>query len=260
MYANDRSPVHSGPYAKYGNAGTSFSVDPMIPKDEPGHPIEHKFITAPPSSQCITCHTHPGTTVMNSYLGFMWWDEETDGEFMYPKKQKYPTSEQFVQAAMNNPDEASARGNWSDPAFLAKTADLNPYLKHTQFADFHGHGWVYRSVFKKDRHGNLLDAAGDLVGEPETKKLVDAMEPPERPRKIRRQGRPQGDAAPPDGHPHGEGDALRRLPLHRQRPRQRQALRRGPQRHRDRVHRLPRHRPRSGRPCGPPAPPRPPAA
>ncbi len=179
MYANDRSPVHSGAYAQYGNQGNSFSIDPTIPKNEPGHPIEHSFITAPPSSQCITCHTHPGTTVMNSYLGYMWWDEETEGEFMYPKKQKRPTAEQFIQAAYNNPDEASARGNWSDPEFLAKTADLNPYLKHTQFADFHGHGWVYRGVFKKDRHGNLVDAAGDLIGpEPEPGKLVEAMAPP----------------------------------------------------------------------------------
>jgi hypothetical protein len=178
MYANDRSPVNSGKFAQYGNGGTSFSVDPTIPKNEPGHPIEHLFITAPPSSQCITCHTHPGTTVMNSYLGFMWWDEETDGEVMYPKKQKRLTSEQFVAAAMTNPDEASARGNWSDPAFLAKTYDLNPYLKHTQFADFHGHGWVYRSVFKKDRHGILVDAAGDHVEEPATQALMDAMVPP----------------------------------------------------------------------------------
>ncbi len=178
MYANDRSEVHSGAYAKYGNGGNSFSTDPTIRKDEAGHPIEHRFVTAPPSSQCITCHTHPGTTVMNSYLGFMWWDEETDAEFMYPKKQKTPTAEQYVQAAMNNPDEASARGNWSDPAFLAKTADLNPYLKHTQFADFHGHGWVYRGVFKKDRHGYLLDSAGDKIEDPESPKLVEAMAPP----------------------------------------------------------------------------------
>jgi hypothetical protein len=179
MYANDRSPVHSAGFASYGNGGNSYSVDPTIPKNEAGHPIEHKFITAPPSSQCITCHTHPGTTVMNSYLGFMWWDEETDAEFMYPKKQKRPTAEQVVQAAYNNPDEASLRGNWSDPAFLAKTADLNPYLKHTQFADFHGHGWVYRGVYKKDRHGNLIDAAGDMIGgEAEPGKLVEAMIPP----------------------------------------------------------------------------------
>ncbi len=140
----------------------------------------------------MTCHIHPGTTVMNSYLGYMWWDEETDGEFMYPKKQKRPTAEQVVQAAYNNPDEASARGNWSDPAFLAKTAELNPYLKHTQFADFHGHGWVFRGVFKKDRHGNLLDAAGDMIGgEPEPGKLVEAMEPADRPRAGHRQGRAQ---------------------------------------------------------------------
>jgi hypothetical protein len=178
VYANDRSPVHSASFAKYGNGGNSFSPDPTIPKNEPGHPIEHKFVTAPPSSQCITCHTHPGTTVMNSYLGFMWWDEETDGELMYPKREKRITAEQYVLAAMNNPDEASVRGNWSDPAFLARTADLNPYLKHTQFADFHGHGWVYRGVFKKDRHGNLLDAAGDHVGEPDSQRLVDAMIPP----------------------------------------------------------------------------------
>jgi len=57
----------------------------------------------------------------------------------------------------NNPNEASARGHWSDPEFLANVSDLNPHLRHTQFADFHGHGWVFRAVFKKDRQGNLLD-------------------------------------------------------------------------------------------------------
>ncbi len=178
MYANDRSQVNSGPYAKYGSRGLSFNPDPTIPKDEPAHPIEHKFITAPPSSQCITCHTHPGTTVMNSYLGDMWYNEETDAEFMYPKKQKNLTSEQFVLSMMNNPDETAARGNWSDPDFLARTFDLNPQLKHSQFADYHGHGWVYRSVFKKDRHGQLLDAAGNLVSEEGSQRLVDAIVPP----------------------------------------------------------------------------------
>ncbi len=57
---------------------------------------------------------------MNSYSGFMWWDEETDGELMYPQKQKHPTAEEFVQAPMTNPDETAARGLWSDPAFLAQ--------------------------------------------------------------------------------------------------------------------------------------------
>ena len=180
MYANDRSPVHSGPFAKYGNGGTSFSVDPTIPKNEPGHPIEHKFITAPPSSQCITCHTHPGTTVMNSYLGFMWWDEETDGELMYPKKQKQP-DRRAVRPGRDATTPTRPRPGGTGPTRRSwpRPTDLNPYLKHTQFADFHGHGWVYRGVFKKDRHGNLLDAAGDIVARarhPEARST--AMVPP----------------------------------------------------------------------------------
>src|SRR5207302_948614 len=94
IYANDRSPVHSGPYARYGHLGLSKSTDPTIPQNEPGHPIEHRFTRAIPSSQCIVCHVHPGTNVMNSYLGYMWWDEETDGEPMYPHEQRHPTSEE----------------------------------------------------------------------------------------------------------------------------------------------------------------------
>ena len=68
---------------------------------------------------------------------------------------------------MSNPEEASARGNWSDPEFLEHVADLNPRARHTQFADFHGHGWVFRAVFKKDRAGNLLDYKGDVVADVE---------------------------------------------------------------------------------------------
>ena len=194
IYANDRSPIHSGPYAKHGNMGFSANPDPTIPKTESGHPIEHKFTRAIPSSQCITCHVHPGTNVMNSYLGYMWWDEETDGEHMYPKHQKYPTAEEYVQAAMNNPDEASARGLWSNPKFLANVTDLNPQLRHTQFADFHGHGWVYRAVYKKDRKGNFLDHRGEVVQDVTTDKLMAAIKMPE---KIQLAGR----ASDGPGHP-----------------------------------------------------------
>src|SRR5213082_1344715 len=80
VYANDRSPVHSGPYAKHGNRGTSANTDPTIPKHESGHPIEHRFTNAIPTSQCMTCHVHPGTTVMNSYIGYMWWDEDSEAD------------------------------------------------------------------------------------------------------------------------------------------------------------------------------------
>ena len=161
IYANDRSPVNSGPYAAYGHLGTSFQADPTINRAERGHPIEHKFTVGIPTSQCIVCHIHPGTSVLNTYTGYMWWDEETDGELMYPKRQKDPSSEEFVQAMLANPDEAAARGNWSDPRFLEWVSELNSQARHTQFADYHGHGWVFRAVFKKDRHGQLLDHRGE---------------------------------------------------------------------------------------------------
>ena len=49
IYANDRSPVNSGPYARFGNGGLSFQADPTIPSNEPGHPIEHKFAVGIPT-------------------------------------------------------------------------------------------------------------------------------------------------------------------------------------------------------------------
>jgi hypothetical protein len=201
VYANDRSPVHSGPYAKYGHLGLSKNPDPTIPQNEPGHPIAHRFTRAIPSSQCIVCHVHPGTNVMNSYLGYMWWDEETDGELMYPHKQRYPSSEEYTRAAMNNPDEASARGLWSDPRFLERVAELNPQLKHTQFADFHGHGWVFRAVFKKDRHGQLLDHRGKIVPEPKTQDLIAAVKMPEHAKEQYRTDGPKSAMPSRDGVP-----------------------------------------------------------
>jgi hypothetical protein len=197
LYANDRSPVHSGPYAKYGHRGTASAEeadnpDPTIPKDEPGHPIAHRFAkgNAIPTSQCMVCHVHPGTTVMNSYIGYMWWDEETDGELMYPEKAKHPSAEEFIRSQMSNPDEAAAKGNWSNPKFLENLTDLNPQLKHTYFGDFHSHGWVFRAVFKRDRKGNLLDYNGRIVEEETPEKFKAAVDMP---LKIREQYR--NDAA-----------------------------------------------------------------
>ena len=70
---------------------------------------------------------------------------------MYPKEQKNPTAEELVKAIRKNPEAAAARGLWGDLEFLEKVAELNPKLKETQFADYHGHGWVFGAVFKKDR-------------------------------------------------------------------------------------------------------------
>ena len=86
-------PPHSAYYSKYGNQGLSFTADPSIPKNERGHPIQHAFTRAIPTSQCMSCHMHQGNLFVNPFLGYTWWDQETDGEFMYPKKQHNPTDD-----------------------------------------------------------------------------------------------------------------------------------------------------------------------
>jgi len=68
IYANDRSPAHSGPYAKFGNQGMSGQMDTTMPHSQSGHPIKHEFTRSIPTSQCMVCHIHPGTNMVASYL------------------------------------------------------------------------------------------------------------------------------------------------------------------------------------------------
>jgi hypothetical protein len=177
VYANDRSRSNSGPYAgsEFGNRGLSKTADPTIPKNEPGHPIKHVFSRTIPSSQCMTCHMHPGTNMVATYLGYTWWDNEADGQLMYPKEPKRLTAAQQDEIERANPEGAALRGLWSDREFLANVASLNPQLKTTQFADFHGHGWVFRAVFKRDRQGKLLDAKGAVVKDDDPDKFRKAV-------------------------------------------------------------------------------------
>jgi hypothetical protein len=175
VYANDRSPTDSGWYAKYGNQGLSFSADKAIRKDERGHPITHQFTRAIPSSQCMSCHMHQGNLFVNPYLGYTWWDQETDGEFMYPKQQKNPTPEELVKSIRDNPEAAAARGLWGDLDFLEKVSELNPKLTNTQFADYHGHGWIFRAVFKHDREGNLRDRDENIIPQDDPQKFAKAV-------------------------------------------------------------------------------------
>ena len=165
VYANDRDPSHSGSYAQFGHSGFSASSDPTIPKNEPGHPIKHVFTRSIPSSQCMVCHIHPGTNMLTTYFGLTWWDNEIDADKMYPSQQRNPTEEQRYQSYLRNPEAAAARGLWSDEKFLENlgSPEFNARLKTTQFADFHGHGWVFRSVFNHDRKGNWLDKDGKQI-------------------------------------------------------------------------------------------------
>ena len=165
IYANDRDPLHSVQYAQYGNLGHTATIDPTIPKNESGHPIQHVFTRSIPSSQCMVCHIHPGTNMLTTYFGLTWWDNEIDGETMYPKGQHNPSEEERYEVALRNPEAAAARGLWRDQEFLAEVGspDFNKQLKTTQFADFHGHGWVFRGVYKHDRKGNWLDKDDRII-------------------------------------------------------------------------------------------------
>ena len=164
VYANDRDPRHSGPYAAYGHWGTTQTKDPTIPRDEPGHPIRHEFTRAIPSSQCMICHMHQPNMFMNTFLGYTMWDYESDAPLMWPKEAKHLSFHEEREILNRNPEGAAVRGSWGDLDFLSKVwTDVNPKAKDTQFADYHGHGWNFRAIYKRDRKGHLLDAKGEIV-------------------------------------------------------------------------------------------------
>ncbi len=86
-------------------------------------------------------------------------------------------SEEILAELEPEPRGRSHSGELLDPEFLAHVSELNPRLKHTQFADYHGHGWNFRAVFKRDRSGNLLDDNGAVVANPTSEVLQRAMAP-----------------------------------------------------------------------------------
>ena len=175
VYANDRDPLHSGPYASAGNMGESRSIDPVIPKHESGHPLAHRFTRSIPTSQCMTCHMHQPNVFMNTFMGYTMWDYESDAPAMWPEKQKYPTAEEIRAVNDRNPEGAAPRGKWADVDFLAHVSELNPKLHDTQFADYHGHGWNFRAIYKRDRHGNLLDDKNAIVQDDDPQKFKKAV-------------------------------------------------------------------------------------
>jgi len=201
IYANDREPRHSLIYAQHGRDGQSVTVDPTIaaklepkhddshgalkqpgdhggehPVKEKGHPLRHVFTRAIPTAQCMNCHMHQPNIFLNSYLGYTMWDYESDAPAMWPKDQKFPTAAEMHKVLERNPEGAAPRGKWADLDFLRNVYDLNPELKDTQFADYHGHGWNFRAIFKRDREGNLLDAKGSKVAHDDPEKWRKAGE------------------------------------------------------------------------------------
>ena len=177
IYANDRERAHSESYQQAGNLGRSQTADASIPKNESGHPIRHQFTSQIPSSQCMVCHMHPGTNMVASYMGLTWWDNESDAAKLYPTKQHDPSQDEEQEKLNRNPEGSSLRGLWSNLEFLQNTgtADFNKVLENTQFGDSHGHGWLFRKVYKRDRKGNLLDAQGKIVAPDDPQKFEKAV-------------------------------------------------------------------------------------
>ncbi|HST35806.1 MAG TPA: hypothetical protein VLK25_04160, partial [Allosphingosinicella sp.] len=155
---------------------------------ERGHPIRHVFSRAIPTAQCMTCHMHQPNIFLNSFLGYTMWDYESDADLMWPgpenrlpartpeeearfRGQHYPTAAQVHEVLDRNPEGAAPRGLWGSVDFLREVYDrVNPLARQTQFADYHGHGWNFRGIFRRDREGNLLDANGQIIppGDPDT--------------------------------------------------------------------------------------------
>ena len=195
VYANDRDPIHSGPWAQYGNTGKGnvgdkanwlqhpdhkhdAKADPTIPQDRSGHPVAHRFTRAIPSSTCMVCHMHQPNSFLNTYYGYQMWSYETDGQHMWPEAQASKSPAQEREINDRNPEGAAVRGKWGDKTFLERVAeDVNPKAEHTQFADYHGHGWIFRGVFKMDRKGNLLDTNGDVIPYDKPNKFAGVIPP-----------------------------------------------------------------------------------
>jgi hypothetical protein len=177
VYANNRQPHASSTWAQYGRDGQSAQADPTISKEEPGHPIKHAFTRSIPTAQCMNCHMHQPNMFVNTYLGYTMWDYEADAPFMWPERQKYPTTEEIRKVLDRNPEGAAPRGKWADLDFLRNVFSLNTRLKDTQFADYHGHGWNFRAVFKRNRDGELLDKDGAVIANDDPEKFHKAGAP-----------------------------------------------------------------------------------
>ena len=235
--------------------GRPSDAPPTAIMRERGHPLRHVFTRAIPTAQCMNCHMHQPNIFLNSYLGYTMWDYESDADLMWPgpenrlpaatprrqtlSDQRYrPPTRPTSSTAIPKARRRAACG--ADLDFLReRLRPVNPLARDTQFADYHGHGWNFRAIFKRDREGNLLDADGPIVA-------------PDDPDNFRRDG--EGLFVPAGTNP---GKTVHMMDIHAEKglqcadchfaagqPRQRLHLWRGRQRDRDRLQGLPRHRPR----------------
>ena len=88
----------------------------------------------------------------------MWWDNETDGDAHVPGEvEAVEAGGSGSRRWCGIPRRRRCAATGRTRSSCATSRDLNASNKQTQFADFNGHGWIYRAVFKHDRKGNWLD-------------------------------------------------------------------------------------------------------
>ena len=68
----------------------------------------------------MNCHMHQGNLFVNPYLGYTWWDQETDGEFMYPKKQHNPTDEELAASIAQTIPKPRPRADFGATRIFSK--------------------------------------------------------------------------------------------------------------------------------------------
>ncbi len=184
VYANDRSPTHSGYYSKYGNQGLSFSGDQSgLRHDERGHPIKHAVHARDSDEPMHELPHAPGQPVREpiSRLHVVGSGERRRIHVSEPKAATNPdrrakmTRHTIRRQGIREGTPARCAGLWGDLDFLEKVAELNPKLKQTQFADYHGHGWIFRAVFKHDRQGNLRDLDDNIISHDDPEKFAKAV-------------------------------------------------------------------------------------
>ena len=158
-----------------------------------------------------------------TYFGYTWWDNEMDGEHMWPAEQRNPSAAEQNRIQTRNPERSAVRGLWSDVGFPGEN-------RHARVQPATPAHTVCRLPQSRLDFPRRLQARSQ--GQPARRGRQDSLV--RRSRQIRKGRAPQR-------HPSGKGHALHRLPLRAGQPRQWQALRRNAQRHRDRLRRLPRH-------------------
>ncbi len=102
----------------------------------------------------------PGTNMETTYFGYTWWDNEADGESMYPHDATQSDRRGEISGfhcAIRKARRRAACGPILSSWKISAARNSTSNCKQTQFADFHSHGWVFRAVYKRDRKGNLLD-------------------------------------------------------------------------------------------------------